>query len=131
MTDKEWVELCNERHIKVVDFDYRNCTRDKAIAALNLFEEAHSIAFSNSYENDNETTHFFEELIKAKNGYIDVLDSIIMTLRAPYRKAMKKIRKNMKMLFREIPYKKTRLPRKLKKKYKKLGIYDKWKEENL
>lgn len=93
MTDKELVELCNERHIKVVDFDYRNCTRDKAIAALNLFEEAHSIAFSNSYENDNETTHFFEELIKAKNGYIDVLDSIIMTLRAPYRKAMKKIRK--------------------------------------
>ena len=35
MTDKEWVELCNERHIKVVDFDYRNCTRDKAIAAIN------------------------------------------------------------------------------------------------
>lgn len=59
MTDKEWVELCNERHIKVVDFDYRNCTRDEAIAALNLFEEAHSIAFSSSYENDNETTHFF------------------------------------------------------------------------
>ena len=54
-----------------------------------------------------------------------------MTLRAPCRKAMKKIRKNMKMLFREIPYKKTRLPRKLKKKYKKLGIYDQWKEENL
>ena len=21
MTDKEWVELCNERHIKVIDFD--------------------------------------------------------------------------------------------------------------
>ena len=45
MTDKEWVELCNERHIKVIDFDYRNCTRDEAIAALDLLEEAHSIAF--------------------------------------------------------------------------------------
>ena len=44
MTDKEWVELCNERHIKVIDFDYRNCTRDEAIAALDLLEEAHSIA---------------------------------------------------------------------------------------
>lgn len=131
MTDKEWVELCNERHIKVVDFDYRNCTRDEVIAALNLFEEAHSIAFSSSYENDNETTHFFEELIKAKNGYIDVLDSLINPLCIPYRKAIKKIRKNMKMFFREMPYKKTRLPRKLKKKYKKFGIYDKWKEENL
>ena len=131
MTDKEWIELCNERHTKTVDFDYRNCTRDEAIAALDLLEEAHSIAFSSSYENDNETTHFFEELIKVKNGYIDVLDSIIKPLRIPYRKAMKKIRKNMKMFFREMPYKKTRLPRKLKKKYKKLGIYEQWKEENL
>ena len=131
MTDKELVELCNERHIKVVDFDYRNCTRDKAIAALNLFEEAHSIAFSNSYENDNETTHFFEELIKASNRCIDVLDSIINLLHVPCRKAVKRTRKNMKTLLREMSYKKTRLPRKLKKKYKKLGIYDQWKEENL
>ena len=41
MTDKEWVELCNEHHIKVIDFDYRNCTRDEAIAALDLLKEAH------------------------------------------------------------------------------------------
>ena len=39
MTDKEWVELCNERHIKVIDFDYRNCTRDEAIAFPNLYDE--------------------------------------------------------------------------------------------
>ena len=50
---KEWVELCNERHIKVIDFDYRNCTRDEAIAALDLLEEAHSIAFPNLYDEDN------------------------------------------------------------------------------
>lgn len=131
MTDKEWIELCNEHHIKVVDFDYRNCTRDEAIAALNLLEEAHAIAFSNSYENANEITHFFEELIKASNRCIDVLDSIINLLHVPCRKAMKRARKNMKMLFHEMSYKKTRLPRKLKKKYKKLGIYDQWKEENL
>lgn len=131
MTDKEWIELCNEHHIKVVDFDYRNCTRDEAIAALNLLEEAQAIAFSNSYENANEITHFFEELIKVRNGYIDVVNSIINPLRIPCRKAMKRIYKNMKSFFREIPYKKTRLPRKLKKKYKKLGIYDQWKEENL
>ena len=131
MTDKDWVELCNERHIRVVDFDYRNCTRDESIVALDLLEEAHSIAFSNSYENDDEKTHFFEELVKARNGYIDVANSIIKLFRVPCRKAMKRIRKNMKMLFREMSYKKTRLPRKLKKKYKKLGIYDQWKEENL
>lgn len=83
MTDKEWIELCNEHHIKVVDFDYRNCTRDEAIAALNLLEEAHAIAFSNSYENANEITHFFEELIKASNRCIDVLDSIINLLHVP------------------------------------------------
>lgn len=53
MTDKEWVELCNERHIKVIDFDYRNCTRDEAIAALDLLEEAHSIAFPNLSDEDN------------------------------------------------------------------------------
>lgn len=28
-------------------------------------------------------------------------------------------------------HKKPRLPRKLKKKYKKLGIYEEWKKENL
>lgn len=61
----------------------------------------------------------------------DVLDSIIKPLRIPCKKAMKRIRKSMKMFFREMSYKKTRLPRKLKKKYKKLGIYDQWKEENL
>lgn len=64
MTDKEWVELCNERHIKVLDFDYRNCTRDEAIAALDLLEEAHSIAFSDLYDEDNKATHY--ELKKKK-----------------------------------------------------------------
>lgn len=58
MTDKEWIELCNERHIKVIDFDYRNCTRDEAIAALDLLEEAHSIAFPNLYDEDNKATHY-------------------------------------------------------------------------
>lgn len=77
------------------------------------------------------TKEICEEVLEALKPIDDVMDSIIMTLRVPYRKAMKKIRKNMKMLFREIPYKKTRLPRKLKKKYKKLGIYDQWKEVNL
>ena len=76
-------------------------------------------------------TFFFEELIKASNRCIDVLDSIINLLHVPCRKAVKRTRKNMKTLLREMSYKKTRLPRKLKKKYKKLGIYDQWKEENL
>lgn len=58
MTDKEWVELCNEHHIKVIDFDYRNCTRDEAIAALDLLKEAHSIAFPNLYDEDNKATHY-------------------------------------------------------------------------
>ena len=85
-----------------------------------------------NYGENNIPPHiFFEELIKASNRCIDVLDSIINLLHVSCRNAMKRTRKNMKMLLREMSYKKTRLPRKLKKKYKKLGIYDKWKEENL
>ena len=59
MTDKEWVELCNEHHIKVIDFDYRNCTRDEAIAALDLLEEdTYLIAFPNLYDEDKKATHY-------------------------------------------------------------------------
>lgn len=77
------------------------------------------------------TKEICEEVLEALKPIDDVLDSIINLLHVPCRKAVKKTRKNMKTLLREMSYKKTRLPRKLKKKYKKLGIYDQWKEVNL
>ena len=53
MTDKEWVELCNERHIKVIDFDYRNCKREETNAAIDLLEEEKYIAIPNLSDEDN------------------------------------------------------------------------------
>ena len=39
MTDKEWVELCNERHIKVIDFDsvVQNTKSSKSIILMSAF----------------------------------------------------------------------------------------------
>lgn len=53
MTDKEWMELCGERGISIIDVNYKDMTYEDAIKCLDLLQTAMDHAFEENEKKMN------------------------------------------------------------------------------